>query len=359
MVVVILRVFSVGIVLLIHLWLPAPLAAVAPAAPVVPPRRLAIYYGWPSLVNGAAGDVARAAAAFERFDIVVLGDGLAHPAHADHAKTQEIIERLVARGTEVYGYVDMGINTQNLSIATAAQYVDEWAALGVNGIFWDDAGYDHGVDRSRQDQLIDVTHGRRLRVFINAWNPDDVFADDPAPTHLATGDLYLAESWLVGNDQYQDLAQWAAKADKLVAYRGQTGVRIAAISTGSLPNTRALLSGEQYQMGWWGAAMYNLDAFGYTDFLYSASGPGANRLSFPLRLDCGYGSFFIQEAVGHGRAGSYHTRRTDVGQIVVTGDGLQWGAGYLEERYCSAGPRRASVTVPFALRCLWRPQGGF
>ena len=210
---------SAAIMLLMNLWTWAPTPPASPAAPVIPPRRLAIYYGWPSLVNGAAGDVARAADAFSRFDIVVLGDGLAHPEHADHAETKEIVGRLVARGTEVYGYVDMGVTTQNLSIETATRYVDEWAAMGVSGIFWDDAGYDYGVDRTRQNQLIDMTHARGLRAFVNAWNPDDVFADHPGPTHLAAGDLYLAESWLVGNDRYQDLTQWAAKADKLASYR--------------------------------------------------------------------------------------------------------------------------------------------
>ena len=80
---------------------------------------------------------------------MVLGDGLEHPTHGDHAKTRTIIKLLVREGVEVYGYVDMGVSTQNLPLATAQQYVDEWRAMGVTGIFWDDAGADMGVDRVR------------------------------------------------------------------------------------------------------------------------------------------------------------------------------------------------------------------
>ena len=70
----------------------------------------------------------------------------------------------------------MGVTTQNLPLATARQYVDKWRALGVTGIFWDDVGTDMGVDRARQNTLIDYTHTQGLVAFVNAWNPADVFA---------------------------------------------------------------------------------------------------------------------------------------------------------------------------------------
>src|SRR5438552_3608566 len=40
------------------------------------PRRLAIYYGYPSLVQGARGDLERAVATFSDYDVIVFGDGL-------------------------------------------------------------------------------------------------------------------------------------------------------------------------------------------------------------------------------------------------------------------------------------------
>lgn len=140
---------------------------------------------------------------------------------------------MISSSVQIYGYVDMGVSTQNLPITTAQQYVDEWAAMGVTGIFWDDAGYDYGVDRSRQNTLIDYTHAQGLKVFVNAWSPDDVFADDPEPTHLQAGDWYLAESHPVANGQFSDLDFWWNKSQALDSYRAQTGVQIATMSTGS------------------------------------------------------------------------------------------------------------------------------
>ena len=49
------------------------------------PDKLAIYYGWPSAVNGAGGDINVAAAVFDDYDQVVFGAGLEDPSHGDHA----------------------------------------------------------------------------------------------------------------------------------------------------------------------------------------------------------------------------------------------------------------------------------
>ena len=53
----------------------ASIAASAAAAPL----RLAIYYGYPSLVEQSGGDTARAAAVFGQYDAIVFGDGLELP----------------------------------------------------------------------------------------------------------------------------------------------------------------------------------------------------------------------------------------------------------------------------------------
>src|SRR3989442_5979205 len=50
---------------------------VAVAAPA--PQRLAIYYGYPSVVEQAGGDIACAAAGFASYDAIVFGDGLELP----------------------------------------------------------------------------------------------------------------------------------------------------------------------------------------------------------------------------------------------------------------------------------------
>jgi hypothetical protein len=104
------------------------------------PKRLGIYYGWPSLVQGANGNLTDAAATFSQFDVVVFGDGISSSSHGDHTNTQTIIQSLNTLGKLSFGYIDLGVTTQNLSIAQMQTVVNNWAAMGVKGIMWDDAG---------------------------------------------------------------------------------------------------------------------------------------------------------------------------------------------------------------------------
>src|SRR5690349_10222453 len=54
------------------------------------PQQLAIYYGWPSLVNNSNTNTNLATQAFSAYDILVFGDTLEFDTHPDHARTQTI-----------------------------------------------------------------------------------------------------------------------------------------------------------------------------------------------------------------------------------------------------------------------------
>lgn len=96
------------------------------------PKYLAIYYGWPSLVENSQGDVAKASNWFNQFDLIVFGDGIWHPSHGDHVKTKSIIQNLITNGKKVFGYVDLGVTTQNLNETQMRQAVDGWHAMSAN-----------------------------------------------------------------------------------------------------------------------------------------------------------------------------------------------------------------------------------
>ncbi len=307
-------------------------------SPIRGTGHLAIYYGWPSQVNGAHGNSNLAVNTFSQFDIVVFGDGLQHSSHFDHSRSQYIVRRLVEQGVEVYGYIDMGVSTQNLPLVTAQQYVDEWLAMGVTGIFWDDAGYDFGVSRDRRLALIDYTHAQGLRVFINAWTPSHVLAGD---THLGPDDIFLSECRLVCTDS--SLASWAADTEALLSYRDRIGIRIATIDTGELQGQTNSPT-DPYQVVWWGAAMHDLDAAGYTDKLYSASGQNANQLLPPPPFKGAYGTEFTSEIV-QTQNGAVFIRDTNMGRIVVaeSGNTLQ---GYFKAHQGTITPTPLPTSTP-------------
>jgi len=294
------------------------------------PKQLCIYYGWPSLVNGSRGNVARAIAEFEKCDITVLGDEIEHATHGDHSAAESIINALRQAGKEVFGYVDLGVATQNLPVSTIQAYADEWRAMGVSGIFLDDAGYDYEVTRARQNAVVDYIHGSDMKVFMNAWEVDDALSDTDEsgqwnPSHLAMGDIYLAEDWLVSGGKYQPLRDWAVKADKARQYAFTKGIRIAGVTTAATNKAVVKdLTTNKFKMGFYGVAMYNLSAWQWTDAGYSS---GNDKLLFYDTSSWSYGASFIDNAVTHLQNYKRHERRTDTGTIVVNGNGASSGTG--------------------------------
>lgn len=324
------RFFRLGLIL--ATWSSLLLGLFAPAAaaadPISPLPRLGVYYGWPSLVNGAAGNLTTAANTFNQFDILVFGDGIEHTSHGDNANTKTIMTTLKTNGKKVFGYVDLGVSTQNLSIATMKTYVDEWKSMGAYGIFLDDYGFDYGVTRARQNTMLQYIHSVGLKAFMNAWNIDDALGnlDETGasnPPSVVAGDYYLAESWLISGNAYQSVAAWSAKADKALAYYRSKGVITAALATNAAGSAAATdNTTDKFKMAWWAAAMYGFP-FQWTDLWYSASN---NTLYAYSSLSTSYGSSFPGDPV-HGSGSTVNTRATNTGTITVSGNGFTTGTG--------------------------------
>jgi len=260
--------------------------AAAPAAP----GRVAIYYGIPSLVNGAGGDVSRAAAVFGAYDVVVFGDGLQYAAPPErtpwagaeaHARTRQIIQ-LLARtrpSTQVFGYVPLG-DTSRLTADEVAEAVRQWHDMGVQGIFLDEAGYDYGVTRDRQNDVVSLIHDLRMRAFVNAFDPDDVLSDEavalnsrgggnPAgePSRLDEADLLLVESFVVRNGVRESADVWKARTEKAASYRRSTGITIVGVTT---TTRRAGFNRSLCDQAWKEAVAWELSGFGWGEPDYAA-----------------------------------------------------------------------------------------
>lgn len=243
------------------------------SAAMAEPQRLAIYYGIPSLVNGAAGDVARAAAAFAEYDLVVFGDGLEFddvvPARKppgagpiEYGRTRAIVALLAAspRKTAVFGYIDLG-RSQRLSIDDITMRLARWKGLGAAGIFYDEAGADFGVDRARQNAAVAAAHAAGLRVVLNAFNPDDVFrigADGVKP-RLRAGDAFLLESFAVRNGIPEDPRGWNDRLERARRGAAATGASIWATTTTS----EGKFAPELMTHAWRAAAQAGIAAFSW------------------------------------------------------------------------------------------------
>ncbi len=339
------------------------------------PGRLAIYFGFPSAVNGAAGDVNAAAAVFDDYDVVLFGawlhlpqhdpgdpgsnpffdNGCTQNAHFDHNNTAAIIS-LLTPATVVYGYVSIGgENTARICPSTAPTptplsemeiqtAIDQWDAMGVTGIFFDEAGYDFGTTRARQNTAINYAHSKGLSVFINAFNPDDIFSDEAVgnvvypfgsnlggqpssvpmnptgePTSLGANDIFLLESFQVIHGNFQDAGFWEDLADKSLYYKNLHGAKVATITTISdiLPPgpCNAQFDQAKFDYAWWSTFVHGFDYMGWGEpNAFSASGPCDAQLPWHTPpLTGGSGLSFTSPVVTHDL--DIHTRATDAGLI--------------------------------------------
>lgn len=221
--------------------------------------KLAIYYGWPSGVNGAFS-VAGAIAVFKAYELLVLGSGLEEPSHGDHVNTVQIIAGLPK--VQVFGYV-----ASTSDLALLKEKIDKWVTMGVSGIFCDVFGYDFGLTRQKQNEIVDYIHLKGLSAFVNVWNPDDAFSPSgPETTHLGLGDWVLAESYQIINDNYQSTEDWLARSRKLVGYRKATGTKIAAVTT----TDSGIFDVDKFDYAYFSSLLFNFDAFGWGEKNFSA-----------------------------------------------------------------------------------------
>jgi hypothetical protein len=300
------------------------------------PARLAIYYGYPSLVNGAAGDLRQAADTFAPYDVVVFGDGLElgepgggrareRRGRTEHESAGDII-RLVhesGRRTAFYGYVDLG-SSQHLTAPELQRRIQLWAAMGVKGIFLDEAGFDFGVTRTRQNDIVQYIHGLGLSAFLNAYNPDDLFSDSTVPLNNAGGgnpdgvrtllgreDLFLLESFQIANGRYEAGLTWAKRSERAVTHRKAFQTRAFAVTTAS---SAGPFTAAQLQYAWWSAFLWDLDGFGWGEPDFGSHDSLLPWRTRPSERGGELGTRWVSPVLSE--AGRYW-RRTDKGTILI------------------------------------------
>ena len=146
-------------------------------------EKVMLYYGYPNAIN-ESWDVNNSAAIYKDYDICIFGDGYCLPSHEAYAETVQIfsIMKSIAPNTRIVGYVPIGVKfvgeDSNLSMEQMKARVDAWKKIGAHGIFLDEFGYDYGVTRARQNEIVGYCHGLGMFVFANSWSTDYCFSDE-------------------------------------------------------------------------------------------------------------------------------------------------------------------------------------
>jgi hypothetical protein len=296
------------------------------------PANLLIYYGWLSTIrydNGPVPSIAQAIDAFGKFDVLVFGDKLELTSHQDYNNTVAIISGIKSKypKVKIFGYVDLGVKTQNLKAVDYDAEIDAWKNLNVDGIFGDDFGGDWGVNRDRQNDFITYIHGKNMSVFANSFYVGDALGNG---SKLNSNDYYLFEPTFYGNGQYIPFTNSNSKADTAYYYMKKLGVKIATVAT-TAPNQVNSTSNtsDQYNLAYYATRLYNFDAFQFTENYYSASTSIVYLFPQPNLNITGQA---WNELNGVKKvSGQEYTRSVDGVTIHITGDGVSSGKGFVTQ----------------------------
>jgi hypothetical protein len=266
------------------------------------PSRAAFFYGYPSLINGVNGNIQLAAKAFSAYDIIVLGDGVEFPTMVksrrpigvgivEYDRSKQIIAAILKQKpkTEIFGYVCLG-DTQALPIASMKRRITMWKALGVSGIFLDEAGYDWPlVTRSRQNTAIRFVHSLGMVAFLNAYHPATLITlengsrKNPTQegTALSSRDLILLESFPIKHGDYVDPTELRTRLDQALSVRQKVSARIVALST---THVGVPFSEEKMDFACWTAWMFDMDGIAWGEPNFSADNSLPERTCNFLKL---------------------------------------------------------------------------
>ncbi|HEX3151592.1 MAG TPA: Ig-like domain-containing protein [Gemmataceae bacterium] len=250
----------------------------ARVTPVVAPGGLLIYYGYPSIINGT-NTTGASSAVFGQYSYAVLGANLELAGHPDHANTVAIMNNAAASGTKFFGYIDLGVSTNNYPTAEIHSRIDAWKTSGADGIFLDDFGYDFGVSRARQNDAVNYAHTANLPVVANGWVIADVlgaqvnatYNPSGVATSLLASDYYLYESFQVTQGSYVTGPAWRAKADALAAARTTQPIQVLSVTT----TTDGTFDQAKFDYAYWSAALDDHVGFGWGEQYFSASSGSA------------------------------------------------------------------------------------
>lgn len=232
----------------------------------LPPKKLLVYYAYPSSLNSAENqwDLDAVAADFAQYDLVILGAGLEDSSHGDHNNTKTILADSQVANVEFFGYIDT-----TTALNDNKTKIDNWKDMGgqLTGIFCDKFGYDWNNTRCDQNDLVQYIHDKSLDAFVNAWDPDDAFDGTPAPK-LGSSDWFLAESYQIIDGDYETETAWTTRSDKMVDHRDTYGTKMACITT---TNSTTGYDAGKWDYAYFSCALYGFDACGWGEPNFSAS----------------------------------------------------------------------------------------
>ncbi|HPY03764.1 MAG TPA: hypothetical protein PK419_09655 [Spirochaetota bacterium] len=299
-------------------------------------KKLLIFYSWPNAINdaGLASDaVAAAAAEYGKYNYVVLNRTFSG-SDCPQDTVSAIINHPSCKNTIFFGYIDLGMlaSSHRLEMSEIKTRIAAWNDMGVDGIFFDEYGFDYDVTRARQNEAIDAVHavkskkrGKMLSVIANAWILDDVFSadvnsvsnPDGSESHMGSNDYFLLESFFISEGNYVDAASPVSlqsaikKMNDATKYCASNGSMALTITTNS---DTALYDEDKFLYSWYAALILGAEGSAWGEYVFSAGGSALNSSPFRSRPSQNFGSGYAGKITVNG---NLIQRKTDTGTLYI------------------------------------------
>lgn|GEM_PF-790920 len=299
-------------------------------------KKLLIFYSWPNAINdaGLASDaVAAAAAEYGKYNYVVLNRTFSG-SDCPQDTVSAIINHPSCKNTIFFGYIDLGMlaSSHRLEMSEIKTRIAAWNDMGVDGIFFDEYGFDYDVTRARQNEAIDAVHavkskkrGKMLSVIANAWNLKDVFGSevnsvsnpDGNDSKMGSSDYYLLESFFISEGNYVDaanavnLAYAIDKMNDAYKFSSLTGSMALTITTNA---DTASYDKDKFMYSWYAALILGAEGAGWGEYVFSAAGSSVNASPFRERPSINFGSEYTGNITVNG---NLIERKTNTGKLYI------------------------------------------
>ena len=262
-------------------------------------KNLLIYYAYTNSFNYPENswNNERVAQDMAKYGLIVLGEDIEDPGHADHANACIIINRLkeIKPNILIFGYVTVAQDYSDFKLKAS-----RWNDMGVHGIFMDEAGYDYGKTRAELNERLIYVHSQSSAklAFLNAWKqkyimgiendasyPNSTYNPDLVQSVINEDDWVLLESFPVntisynatGQDGVMDKETFDTRVENIMELREQFTFNLAC---SSMIKTTWEDGQELADFAMTAAMMVCADAFGIAGERYSASGDDNAKAKF-------------------------------------------------------------------------------
>ncbi|MDZ7900565.1 MAG: hypothetical protein U5N85_21380 [Arcicella sp.] len=304
------------------------------------PKKLLIYYGIPSGINGAT-TTSQAASHFSQYDYVVWGNLIDIASHQNYLQSKQVFDLIKSNNNSIkmFGYLYIGLGNPTLTEVPDANLLSRIQSIknyGFDGVLFDLCGTSDGCTAQRLRTAVNFAHSIGLSVIGNTGDPIEILhpsKETPQQNSpFLPTDFYLYESFLVMLNNYHTLSEfdyWFQTKSPNIYLNRLNGSRqeIQILSTTTVGVDNTTYNENKFFFSWFGAALNNHIATGWGELYFGANNvsPFRNR---PQLTNVGTN---FTAPIARSLDKFYNYRKTNLGQLWINTSTKKYGFALLNK----------------------------